>query len=386
MGVPVVDAPCEAEAQCAELAKAGHVWATATEDMDALTFRTPKLIRKLTMSQTSKDKKQPIIEIDCEKVLSGMGLSYEQFVDLCIMCGCDYTNTIKGIGPKNALKLIREFKNIEAVLVHLEKGKKHDIPADWKEQRVSKKALELAEKVVEEARLAREAKEAEDQRVRLAEALLQAPTVQGFDAGSDGNAYGGAASNSGEASAPVDADAAAAGGADFEEGDGVGDAAHGDDDDAAEEDNDASPSGISSGEYKGEKQHAAVVEEEEEIDADDLEIIPPQFQQARGLFITADVTPSSMIELKWTEPDIEGLKDYIKIYLSTQPRPIITRMTMKSVEEKFATMPFMRVHKSYIVSLNKIESIRNLKISIGTHLIPVSEQFSDELLRRIGSK
>jgi len=49
-------------------------------------------------------------------------------------------------------------------------------------------------------------------------------------------------------------------------------------------------------------------------------------------------------------------------------------------------MPFMRVHKSYIVSLNKIESIRNLKISIGAHLIPVSEQFSDELLRRIGSK
>ena len=83
---------------------------------------------------------------------------------------------------------------------------------------------------------------------------------------------------------------------------------------------------------------------------------------------------------------IEGLKDYIKIYVSTQPRPIITRMTMKSVEEKFAIMPFMRVHKSYIVSLNKIESIRNLKISIGAHLIPVSEQFSDELLRRIGSK
>ena len=66
MGVPVVDAPCEAEAQCAELSKAGIVWATATEDMDALTFRTPKLVRKLTFSQSSKDKSQPIIEIDCE--------------------------------------------------------------------------------------------------------------------------------------------------------------------------------------------------------------------------------------------------------------------------------------------------------------------------------
>lgn len=83
---------------------------------------------------------------------------------------------------------------------------------------------------------------------------------------------------------------------------------------------------------------------------------------------------------------IEGLKDYIKIFLSTQSRPVITRMTMKGIEEKLSSLPFMRVHKSFIVSLNKIESIRNLKISIGTHQIPVSEQFSDELMRRIGGK
>jgi len=83
---------------------------------------------------------------------------------------------------------------------------------------------------------------------------------------------------------------------------------------------------------------------------------------------------------------IEGLKDYIKIFLSTQSRPVITRMTMKGIEEKLSLLPFMRVHKSFIVSLNKIESIRNLKISIGIHQIPVSEQFSDELMRRIGGK
>jgi flap endonuclease-1 len=48
--VPVVDAPCEAEAQCAELAKGDKDYATATEDMDALTFRTPKLLRKMTFA------------------------------------------------------------------------------------------------------------------------------------------------------------------------------------------------------------------------------------------------------------------------------------------------------------------------------------------------
>ena len=79
------------------------MYATATEDMDALTFRTPKLLRRLTFSQ-GKDK-QAILEIDCEMVLNGMQLTYEQFVDLCILCGCDYSDTIKGIGPKTALKV-----------------------------------------------------------------------------------------------------------------------------------------------------------------------------------------------------------------------------------------------------------------------------------------
>ena len=66
--------------------------------MDALTFRTPKLLRKFTSSQ-GKDK-QPIIEVDYEKMLEGLGLTYEQFVDLCILCGCDYCSTIRGIGSK----------------------------------------------------------------------------------------------------------------------------------------------------------------------------------------------------------------------------------------------------------------------------------------------
>jgi flap endonuclease-1 len=102
MGVPVITAPCEAEAQCAELAKKKKVYATATEDMDALTFRTPKLVRRLTFSQGggSKDKQQPILELDLETVLAGLELTYEQFVDLCILCGCDYCSTIKGVGPK----------------------------------------------------------------------------------------------------------------------------------------------------------------------------------------------------------------------------------------------------------------------------------------------
>jgi hypothetical protein len=52
-------------------------------------------------------------------VLSGLGINQAEFVDLCILMGCDYCDTIRGIGPKTALKLIKEHKNIEAILDHI---------------------------------------------------------------------------------------------------------------------------------------------------------------------------------------------------------------------------------------------------------------------------
>jgi len=305
MGVPVVDAPCEAEAQCAELAKAGVVWATATEDMDALTFRTPKLVRKLTFSQSSKDKSQAIIEIDCEKVLSGMGLSYEQFVDLCIMCGCDYCNTIKGIGPKNALKLIREFKNIETVLSHLEKNKKYDIPADWKEQRVSKKAMAMAEKLVEEARAARELKEVEEQKLREAAAIAAAaslPTVQGFSSGTEPEpSEPPACAELDQHSVPA-SDAAADAVRDEVELPSV------DDDDYVD---DVGEEVTDQDEERRKEKELLMQQEEDEIAEDDLEIIPPHFVQARGLFISADVTPAANLDIKWGEPNVDALRTYL---------------------------------------------------------------------------
>jgi two-component system LytT family response regulator len=80
---------------------------------------------------------------------------------------------------------------------------------------------------------------------------------------------------------------------------------------------------------------------------------------------------------------IEAMKDYVKIYLKTAAKPVITKSTMKAIEEKLPPNGFMRVHKSYIVALDKIESIRSHQISIGTHEIPVSESKMEELLDRI---
>jgi two-component system, LytTR family, response regulator len=74
---------------------------------------------------------------------------------------------------------------------------------------------------------------------------------------------------------------------------------------------------------------------------------------------------------------IEGLKDYIKIY--TGQRPMLTKSTMKNVVEKLPSDRFLRVHKSFIVSLSKIDSIANNRILIGEKLIPVGNQYKDML-------
>lgn len=78
---------------------------------------------------------------------------------------------------------------------------------------------------------------------------------------------------------------------------------------------------------------------------------------------------------------IEGMKDYVKIYLQTAPKPVLTKSTLKAMEEKLPPHDFFRVHKSFIVRLDKIESLRNREIRIGTHEIPVAEGSWEELMR-----
>jgi len=127
MGMPIVEAPCEAEAQCAELCRGEKVFATATEDADALTFGTPILCRHFTFSEA---RKMPIMQMQLDEVLSGLELNMEQFIDLCILCGCDYTSTIKGIGPQKAYNLIKSHSTIEKALASLDKTK-FPVPDDF---------------------------------------------------------------------------------------------------------------------------------------------------------------------------------------------------------------------------------------------------------------
>lgn len=128
MGVPVVEAPSEAEAECASLCKEGKVYAVASEDMDSLTFGSPKFVRHLMEPSA---RKIPVMEFDISMVLEELELSMDQFIDMCILCGCDYCDTIRGIGPQTALKLIKQHKNIEGVLESLKEKERFQIPDPW---------------------------------------------------------------------------------------------------------------------------------------------------------------------------------------------------------------------------------------------------------------
>nr|KJB72949.1 hypothetical protein B456_011G205800 [Gossypium raimondii] len=121
------DAPSEAEAQCAALCKSGKVYAVASEDMDSLTFGTPKFLRHL-MDPSSR--KVPVMEFDVAKVLEELNLTMDQFIDLCILSGCDYCDSIRGIGGQTALKLIRQHGSIEEILQNINK-ERYSIPDDW---------------------------------------------------------------------------------------------------------------------------------------------------------------------------------------------------------------------------------------------------------------
>jgi DNA-binding LytR/AlgR family response regulator len=80
---------------------------------------------------------------------------------------------------------------------------------------------------------------------------------------------------------------------------------------------------------------------------------------------------------------IEGLKDYIKIYTESSPKALITRISMKAIEEKLPVEKFIRVHKSFIISLAKVVSIRKNRVRIAGTEIPISDHYRENLFRII---
>lgn len=75
---------------------------------------------------------------------------------------------------------------------------------------------------------------------------------------------------------------------------------------------------------------------------------------------------------------VEGLKDYIKVYLASEPKPILSLNSMKLMEQKLPSDQFMRVHRSFIVNLSRISMIERGRIIFGKTYIPVSDNYKDK--------
>lgn len=122
MGISCMQAPSEGEAEATHMVKKGLVWASASQDWDSLAFGCPKLIRNLNITgkrkvprkQTYVSVKPELVELD--QVLKALGIGQDQLILLGILVGTDYNpGGVPGIGPKKALKLVKEQKTLDKV-------------------------------------------------------------------------------------------------------------------------------------------------------------------------------------------------------------------------------------------------------------------------------
>jgi DNA-binding LytR/AlgR family response regulator len=101
-------------------------------------------------------------------------------------------------------------------------------------------------------------------------------------------------------------------------------------------------------------------------------------------FINADYShiKVAFADIVW----IEGLKDYIKIHLKGNAKPIVARLSMKSLEEQLPASMFIRIQKSYIVSKEQITAIRKTSVFIGTTELPIGDNYKEAVFAMVGKQ
>ena len=120
LGIPIIQAEGEGEAQCALICKHLDVYAVASQDYDSLMFGAPRTIRNLNITGKRRIRGREIFiypeMIELQEVLSSLGLTHEQFIILGILTGTDYNpGGVKGLGPKKSLKLVKEFQTFDKI-------------------------------------------------------------------------------------------------------------------------------------------------------------------------------------------------------------------------------------------------------------------------------
>jgi len=115
----------------------------------------------------------------------------------------------------------------------------------------------------------------------------------------------------------------------------------------------------------------------------DLRNQPTSAKQSPGYFFVN--VEYSMVKVAMDDiVFIEGLKDYIKIHLHSSSKAIVTRMAMKTIEEQLPSGKFIRIHKSYIVSVAFITAVKKTSVFIGNNELPVSDNYKESVLAITG--
>ncbi len=143
LGLPVIQAPSEGEAQCAFIVRKKDAYATASQDYDSLLFGSTRLIQNLTLARKRKTPSGAFISIspeiiELENVLNNLQINHDQLICLGILVGTDFNpHGIKGIGPKRALQLVKQYKQpvllFNAIDKMAKEGKIPEPEFDWQE-------------------------------------------------------------------------------------------------------------------------------------------------------------------------------------------------------------------------------------------------------------
>ncbi len=137
LGIPIVQAPAEGEAQAAYLVSKGDAWAVGSQDYDSLLFGATRLVQNLTLAKKRKIASGAVVSVQprlltLKDVLEDMGINRDQLICLGILVGTDYNpKGVPGIGQKNALKIVKEHKTPAKIFSEIAKTK--EVNFEWKE-------------------------------------------------------------------------------------------------------------------------------------------------------------------------------------------------------------------------------------------------------------
>ncbi|MFN7991336.1 MAG: flap endonuclease-1 [Candidatus Micrarchaeia archaeon] len=139
MGIPSVQAPSDGEAQAAMMAQQGLAYATASQDYDALMFGSPILVKNLSITGRRKVPRQDryiLVEpeqIELKETLDSLGIDRAGLIFLGILLGTDFNEGVKRVGPKTALKIVKEQKTHDAIIAYVKQKYEYEFEVDVEE-------------------------------------------------------------------------------------------------------------------------------------------------------------------------------------------------------------------------------------------------------------